>query len=151
MPGSALGGAPGDSAPADLHGKRVLVLGGETALGRAVAVRLAEAGAEVAIASLTSGTEAEFAVNSALNELWALGRRGLALVIDASDAEQVRDAVERAQRRLGRIDLAAAIAPEEGAGLALDALRAALVGRAVVVLAPELEVGKALDEIRASL
>ena len=78
------------------QGKRVLVIGGETAVGRALAVGLAEAGADVAIASLSKDTKAEFAVNSALNELWAIGRRGVALAIDASDAAQVRGAVARA-------------------------------------------------------
>jgi NAD(P)-dependent dehydrogenase (short-subunit alcohol dehydrogenase family) len=93
---------------------------------------LAEAGAEVAIVAATATTEAEFAVNSALNELWALGRRGLALTIDASDASQVLAAVERAERELGRLDAAAVVAPE-GAAVALDALREALDGRPVLV------------------
>jgi len=112
---------------------RLLVVGGETPLGRAVAVALAEAGAEVAIASLAPTTEAEFAVNSALNELWAMGRRGLALPVDASDAAQLRAAVERAERELGRLDGAAVIAAE-GAATAVDALRTALPGRAITVL-----------------
>ena len=56
----------------DLRGKRVFVVGGETALGRAVVIGLAEAGADVAIVSLSPDTKAEFAINSALNELWAL-------------------------------------------------------------------------------
>ena len=72
------------------------MIGGETAVGRALAVGLAEAGADVAIASLSKDTKAEFAINSALNELWAIGRRGVALAIDASDAAQVREAVARA-------------------------------------------------------
>ena len=134
----------------DLHGKRVLVVGGETALGRALAVGLAEAGADVAIASLSPDTKAEFAVNSALNELWALGRRGVALVIDASDAAQVRDAVERAELGLGRLDLAAAVAPDEGA-VALDALRAALAERTVVVLEPDADATEALRQVRERL
>jgi NAD(P)-dependent dehydrogenase (short-subunit alcohol dehydrogenase family) len=116
----------------DLAGKRALVLGGETAVGRAVAVGLAEAGAEVAIVAATATTEAEFAVNSALNELWALDRQGLALAIDASDPAQVRAAVERAERELGRLDLAAVVA--EGAAVAIDALCGALDGRPVAVV-----------------
>ena len=131
----------------DLHGKRALIVGGETALGRALAVGLAEAGADVAIATLSTDTKAEFAVNSALNELWALDRRGLALAIDASDAAQVRDAVERAERELGRLDLAAAVVPNEGA-VALDALRSALEGRPVVVIAADSDAAEALREVR---
>ncbi len=93
----------------DLLGKRVFVVGGETALGRAVLIGLAEAGADVAIASLTTDTKAEFAINSVLNELWALGRKGVALAIDAKNAEQLGSALEQAERELGAIDLVVAI------------------------------------------
>ena len=134
------------SSNASLDGKRVLVVGGETALGRALAVGLAEAGADVAIASLSPDTKSEFAVNSALNELWALGRRGLALVIDASDAAQMRDAVARAERELGRLDLAVTV-PQDQDALALDALRAALAERPVVLLAADAEAAEALRQV----
>ncbi len=120
----------------DLAGRRVLVVGGETALGRAVVIGLAEAGADVAIVSLSLDTKSEFAINSALNELWALRRKGLALAIDATDAEQVRDAVERADRELGRIDLVIAV----GEGTAVDALGE----REVVELAVDANAGEAL-------
>ena len=139
------------SSDASLYGKRVLIVGGETALGRALAVGLAEAGADVAIASLSPDTKAEFAVNSALNELWAMGRRGLALAIDASDAAQVRDAVAHAERELGRLDLAAAVAPDEGEALALEALRAALAERPIVVLAPDADAAEALGQVKERL
>lgn len=129
----------------DLHGKRLLVLGGETPLGRAIVIALAERGADVAIASLTPSTEAEFAINSALNELWAMGRQGLALAIDASDAA-VRDAVARAERELGRID--AALAIENAAG-AIDTLREALAGREVIVVPEDQTVEESLNKLIA--
>jgi NAD(P)-dependent dehydrogenase (short-subunit alcohol dehydrogenase family) len=91
------------------QGKRALVIGGETAVGRAIAVGLAEAGADVAIASLTKDTQAEFTINSALNEVWAIGRRGVALAIDAADAVQVSDAIARAEAELGGIDAVIAV------------------------------------------
>ena len=133
----------------ELRGKRVLVVGGETALGRAVVIGLAEAGADVAIVSLTSETKAEFAVNSALNELWALRRKGLAFAIDAADAEQVRAAVERADRELGRLELAAVVS---GVGtVAVEALKAAMAERGVVVLSPEVDASEALEAVLAGL
>ena len=101
----------------ELAGKRVFVIGGETALGRAVLIGLAEAGADIAIGSLTADTKAEFAINSALNELWALGRKGIALSIDASDAAHVRRAVEQAERELGTIDLVVAVGDVASGGL----------------------------------
>ena len=133
----------------DLRGKRVLVVGGETALGRAVVIGLAEVGADVAIVSLSPDTKAEFAINSALNELWALQRKGLALAIDATDAEQVRDAVERADRELGRLDLAAVVAPEGTAAVA--ALEMAMAERSVVALSPEVDASEAVAEISRRL
>ena len=112
-------------------------------MGRAVVIGLAEAGADVAIVSLSLDTKAEFAINSALNELWALRRKGLALAIDATDAEQLRGAVERADRELGRLDLAAVVA---GAGtVVVDALERAMAERSVVALPPEVGASEALD------
>ena len=120
------------------QGKRVLVIGGETAVGRALAVGLAEAGADVAIASLSSDTKAEFAINSALNELWALGRRGLALAIDASKAEDVRDAVSRAEAELGAVDVAVVVGT-----VATEALE----GRRVIVIAVDADAGDGLAAV----
>ena len=133
----------------DLDGKRVLVVGGETALGRTVVIGLAEAGVDVAIVSLSPDTNAEFAINSALNELWALQRKGLAVAIDATDAEQLRGAVERADQELGRLDLAAVVAPEGTA--AVEALEMAMAERSVVALPPEADASEALEEISRRL
>jgi len=147
----------------DLHGKRILVVGGETAQGRTLAIALAERGADVAIASLTASTEADFAINSALNELWALDRRGVALAIDASDSAALRDAVARAERELGRMDAACAIEPSlslaegerpgvrEPSRIALDALRAALPERDAIEIRASASVEESLDLVRASL
>ena len=126
-----------------LRGKRVLVVGGETEAGRALVIGLAEAGADIAIASLTAKREAEFAINSALNELWALRRKGLALAIDATDAEQVREALAAADAELGAIDLVIAV----GEGTAVDALRE----RKVVELAADADASQALEEISKRL
>jgi NAD(P)-dependent dehydrogenase (short-subunit alcohol dehydrogenase family) len=125
--------------------KRVLVVGGETKPGRALAVGLAEAGADVAIASATKSTKAEFAVNSALNELWALGRRGAALAIDASDAGDLRDAVARAERELGAIDLVVVVA--DGAAVATEALE----GRRVIEVAAGVSLEDALAAVEQAI
>ncbi len=126
----------------DLAGKRVLVFGGETDIGRAVLIGLAEAGADIAIASLTSDTQAEFAINSALNELWALGRKGVALAIDASDGEMLRRAVEQAESELGAIDLVVVVD---------NVAVAALAGRDTIELAPDAGTDEALTTIKVRL
>ncbi len=121
------------------QGKLVLVIGGETAVGRALTIGLAEAGADVAIASLSKDTKAEFAINSALNELWALGRLGVALAIDASDAAQVREAIARAEAELGRLDVVIVV----GDGVATEALE----GRHVIEVAADADASEALRSI----
>lgn len=92
-------------AELQLTGKVALVMGGGTAVGRAIAVGLAEAGADVAVASSTPSPQGEVAVNSVANEVWALGRRGFAASIDATDAAQVQAVVERTVQELGRLDI----------------------------------------------
>jgi NAD(P)-dependent dehydrogenase (short-subunit alcohol dehydrogenase family) len=128
----------------ELRGRRVLVVGGETVPGRALALALAEAGATVALATLTNSTAADFAVNSALNELWAMNREGLALVIDASDGEQLRVSVERAERELGRFDVVAVLRAES---VAVEALGE----RPVVVVAEDAAPEDALRAVREAL
>ena len=127
----------------DLQGKRVLVIGGETALGRAIVIGLAEAGADIAVASLTSDTKAEFAINSALNEVWALGRKGVALAIDASDPEMLRRAAEQAESELGEMDLVV-VAGDRVATEALD-------GREVLELAPDADPDESLANVLSRL
>jgi NAD(P)-dependent dehydrogenase (short-subunit alcohol dehydrogenase family) len=110
-----------------LAGRRILVIGGETPLGRAIAVGLAERGADVAIASLTSDTKAEFAINSALNELWAMGRKGLALPVDASDEGPLKETFAFAESELGPIHLTVTVTTQRVALAALDAQRTFVV------------------------
>ena len=126
----------------DQLGKRVLVVGGEMEVGRAVLIGLAEAGADVAIASLTADTKAEFAINSALNEVWALGRKGLALAIDASDAEMLRRATEQAESELGAIDLVVVVG---------DLANEALAGRDTIELGQDADTAHAISSIRVRL
>jgi len=53
----------------DLTGKRVLILGAETEIGRAVTTAVAEAGASVAAVAATSDAEAAFAVQRLAREM----------------------------------------------------------------------------------
>ncbi|GBD12606.1 2-dehydro-3-deoxy-D-gluconate 5-dehydrogenase [bacterium HR24] len=88
-----------------LAGKVALVMGVEHPTGRAVAVALAEAGADVACVATSTRREAEVAANSCANEAWAIGRRALALGLDPLDEAQVRSAVDRTVRELGGLDV----------------------------------------------
>ncbi len=87
-----------------LDGKRALVIGGSSPIGRAIAVALAEAGSDVAVATTTSSKEEETLANSCANEIWALDRKGFAQAIDAADEVDVSALFERAAGELGGID-----------------------------------------------
>jgi len=93
----------------DLSGKVAVVAGGGRGIGRAIALALAEAGADVVP---TSRTKAQ--VEEAAGAIEALGRRTLMQPCDVSDPAQIRALIERVLAEFGRIDVlvnAAAISP----------------------------------------
>lgn len=90
-----------DSHAKPLQGKTALVTGAARRLGRASALRLAQAGADVAITFRSSAREARETVV----DLSALGVRAFALRCDVTDEAEVRAMMKEAGRELGRIDI----------------------------------------------
>ncbi len=84
-----------------LSGRRVLVTGAAKRIGRVLALRLAEAGATVAITYRGSAAAAE----ATIAELRALGSEGFAVPCDVRDEASVRGAIAEAAGRLGGLDL----------------------------------------------
>lgn len=84
-----------------LDGKRALITGGDSGIGRAVAVAFAKEGADVAIAHLEEHDDAGH--TAALVE--KVGRRCLKLPGDLADAEQCKSIVERTAESLGGLDI----------------------------------------------
>ena len=82
-------------------GKIVLVTGAQRGIGRAIAVRFAAAGADVALNFLDDKTAAA----SAAAEIDALGRRAATIAADISKPAQARRLVADAERALGPIDV----------------------------------------------
>jgi 3-oxoacyl-[acyl-carrier protein] reductase/pteridine reductase len=82
-------------------GKTALVTGAARRLGRASAIALARAGADVAITFRNSAREARETVE----ELSALGVRAFSLCCDVTDEASVRAMMQEAGRKLGRIDI----------------------------------------------
>jgi 3-oxoacyl-[acyl-carrier protein] reductase len=106
----------------DLSGRVALVTGGSRGLGRADALTLAQAGADVAVADIlvesdTSaakkyGVLAQAAVaqgmvhtEGTVEEIRGLGRRSLAVRCDVTDRAEVDAAVERVVEGLGSVDI----------------------------------------------
>ncbi|GAB2569230.1 SDR family NAD(P)-dependent oxidoreductase [Kribbella endophytica] len=83
-----------------LDGRRVLVTGGNRGLGRAFALALAEAGADVAIAG--RDTERNDRVVAEIGER---GRRGLGVTADITRKADVTAMVEQVTAELGGIDV----------------------------------------------
>jgi NAD(P)-dependent dehydrogenase (short-subunit alcohol dehydrogenase family) len=88
-----------------LAGKAALMIGASNPLGRAGAVALAEAGADVGVATTTRSSREEVAANSCANEIWALDRKGFAQAIDAADESDIEALVERTVSEFGRLDI----------------------------------------------
>ena len=85
--------------PFDLHGKVVIVTGGNGGIGLGMARGLAEAGASIVIVGRNEAKSGE-----AVAELQQRGARAISVVADVTDKTAVAMMVERTIRELGRID-----------------------------------------------
>ena len=83
-----------------LAGKRALVTGASRGLGRAIAVGLAAAGADVVCASSKPGGAEE-----TLAAVRTAGREGWSVVADIADRDAVLAMADDAERQAGRIDI----------------------------------------------
>jgi 3-oxoacyl-[acyl-carrier protein] reductase len=84
-----------------LEGKNCLVTGGSRGIGRSIALRLAEFGADVAITYARSAD----AANEVVQEIEALGRKGKAFQADAVDYAQAEDVIKIITEEFGKIDV----------------------------------------------
>ena len=84
-----------------LSGKVALVTGGSGGLGRFHCLSLAKAGCDVALTGYSRFEKAEALVK----EIEALGRKAIALKLDVTELDQVREGVEKARTALGPVDI----------------------------------------------
>ena len=89
-----------ESENIDLTGKVALITGGGSGIGRAIALRIAKAGADVAVNDLHDEW-----VTKVCEEVRGLGRRGLEVPADVTSVQQIDDMVERTVGQLGRLDI----------------------------------------------
>jgi gluconate 5-dehydrogenase len=87
------------SAMFDLNGRVALVTGAAQGLGRAMALALAEAGADTFLADRN-----EDGVRQTADAVKRAGRRAIAHRCDVSDPEQIRDLFQRLDTEYGQLD-----------------------------------------------
>lgn len=112
----------------DLNGRVALVTGASRGIGKAVALALAEAGADVAVNYRARGVEAA----SVASQVQALGRRALSIGADVSSGREVKRLVEQVTAELGPIDILvnnAGIGPRAG----LDDMSEAMFDETIAV------------------
>jgi len=83
-----------------LEGKKAIVTGGGTGIGKAIALEFASAGADVVVCSRNIQN-----IEKVRDEITALGRRSLAIPMDVWFKEQVDNMVQKVIDEFGRIDI----------------------------------------------
>lgn len=84
----------------DLSGRKALVTGASRGIGRAIAMGLAKAGADVAVAARPSAD-----LDEAAAAIDKLERRSVAVALDVSRADECARAVREAAKKLGGLDI----------------------------------------------
>lgn len=85
----------------DLTGKKALVTGGAGGIGKACAIGIAKAGADVAIIDLKQEMGRQ-----TVEEIKRLGRKSMLISCDVADPKQVADMVKQVVKDFGRLDIA---------------------------------------------
>jgi len=86
----------------DLSNKVAIVTGSARGIGKAIAIKLAEVGADVVVNDIAAAAEA---LESTANEIRALNRKALAVTADVSSAPDVTRLIDTAASTMGRIDI----------------------------------------------
>jgi NAD(P)-dependent dehydrogenase (short-subunit alcohol dehydrogenase family) len=83
-----------------LQGKSAVVVGGTSGIGRAIALGLAKAGADVVASSRSSSS-----VDQTADEIEALGRRSLRILSDVSDRASLQALHDEVISKFGKVDI----------------------------------------------
>ena len=84
----------------DLQGRRAVVVGGTSGIGRAIALALADAGADVVASS-----RSQRSVDATANEIEARGRKTLRITVDILDRASMEELERRVTEELGPVDI----------------------------------------------
>jgi NAD(P)-dependent dehydrogenase (short-subunit alcohol dehydrogenase family) len=90
-----------------LDGKVALVTGSSRGIGKAIALQLAEDGADIVVCARSEQSTEELpgSIGETAEAVRAKGRRCLALKVDVGDVDDLRRAVATTLRQFGRIDI----------------------------------------------
>ena len=91
----------------NMQGRTVFITGGSRGIGRAIALKAAQAGANVVIAAKTEVETAKLTgtIYSVAEEIEAAGGKALPLLLDVRDEQQIHAAMQQAARNFGGIDV----------------------------------------------
>lgn len=84
----------------DLSGRAAIVTGGGTGIGKAIAVELARAGADITICGRDTAH-----LQTAAPQILALGRKCLSVVVDVRQPDQIESMVGKTVNEFGRVDI----------------------------------------------
>ena len=106
----------------ELDGKTALITGGARGFGRACALRLAEEGADIAVADIAgddAGTASARELAKVVTDIQQMGRNAIAITADVTKADDCERMAEETLSAFGKIDILHA-----NAGIAAPAARA---------------------------
>jgi citronellol/citronellal dehydrogenase len=91
----------------DLSGRVAIVTGASRGIGKSLALRLAQEGADVVIAAKSEQSTEKLpgSIHQTADEIRAFGRRALAIPTDVRNEDAIRELVERTVKEFGRIDI----------------------------------------------
>jgi NAD(P)-dependent dehydrogenase (short-subunit alcohol dehydrogenase family) len=107
---------PHYKAAGKLEGKAAVITGGDSGIGRAVAITYAREGADVAIIYLNEDKDADFI----RTDIEALGKKCVLIKGDIGDEKFCKKALEKANKELGKIDILINNAAEQHVTESLD-------------------------------
>lgn len=90
-----------------LKGKTLFITGASRGIGKAIALRAARDGANIAIAAKTAEPhpKLEGTIYTAAEEIEAAGGKALPLIVDVREEDQVKEAIDKAAETFGGLDI----------------------------------------------